>query len=114
MTERQKRLRRRSRGIRNTVYWIKCLQSATIENAKPKEIVLTFTVSVNPLAKVVKEQFTVTGAVRTVSSILVDKAAQTLTVTVSTNYISTSACTLHYTPEKGGVVSTVVINNIDA
>ena len=109
-------IRRKRRGIYNSIFWSKQLVSAVILGDKTKDIVLTFSGTVRPLLKAAKAEFSVTGTARTVGSIKIDEAAKTVTVSVTRAYTKTSTCTLHHTPaapNKGDKISTVVINNID-
>lgn len=100
----------------NTGYWTKQLVSATIEDAEPTDIVLTFSDTVRPFLRSTAAEFTVTGTAKTVDSIAVDVANKTLTITVTVAYASGNTCTVVHTPaspNKGDAVSAVVTNNVE-
>jgi hypothetical protein len=86
------------------------LVSATIEDAAPTDVVLTFK-DVRPFRNAVKTDFTI--ATKTVGSIAVDASAKTVTVVVTAAFAYGDTPSVVFTPPiKGEAVTQVITNNI--
>ena len=88
------------------------LVSATVENDAPTNVVLTYSPSVKPFTRVVKENFALVG--KTVESITIDPAAATVTVTVTVAYTAGAGFNLTFTPAyKGTTLVIPITNNVE-
>lgn len=90
------------------------LVSATVENAAPENVVMTFDppISVKAFSKSLAAQFTLSG--KTVDLLTVDQAAGTVTVHVTVAYTSGAGFNLTHNPAlKGATVVTGITNNVE-
>ena len=94
-----------------TGYVAKHLVSATVEDAEKADVVLTFDQSIKPFVRAVAGEFTLAG--KTVSGIVKDTAAKTVTVTVTVDYANGNEISLVFNPTgKGATVTIPVTNNV--
>ncbi len=106
---------KKTKFFSNSGYYAVQLVSATIEDAAPQNIVLTFVKTVRPFLKAVHGEFTVTGTAKTVDSITLNQTGKTLTVHVTVAYVNGNTCTLVHnpaSPNKGATVVVPVTNNV--
>jgi adenine C2-methylase RlmN of 23S rRNA A2503 and tRNA A37 len=97
-----------------TGYAANKLISATVENAAPQDIVLTFT-DIRPFRDAVFGEFTTTGTVKTVDQITKDASANTITVHVTVAFVNGNTINCVYNPtKKGDTVTIAVTNNVEA
>ena len=96
-----------------TGFYAKHLVSATVENAAPTNVVLTFSPanSVKAFARSVAAEFTLTG--KTVDLLTVSRTNGTVTVRVTVAYVAGANFNLTHNPAgKGATVVTEVTNNV--
>lgn len=87
------------------------LVSATIEDAAPTDVVLTF-LDVRPFRDVTATDFTI--ADKTVDSVTVDSSAKTVTVVVTEPFVFGNTPSVVFTPPtKGDAVTQVITNNVE-
>jgi len=96
-----------------TGFFTKRLLTATVEDAAPTDVVLTFgpVLAVKAFTRSVKTEFTLAG--KTVDSIALDYSAGTLTVVVTVAYTAGANFDLTFNPtQKGDTVVQEITNNV--
>ena len=96
-----------------TGYFTKHLVSATVEDAAKTDVVLTFAPAMGAkvFRRAVDTEFTLAG--KTVSGIVLDESAGTLTITVTVAYVGGANFNLTFNPtQKGDTVIQEVTNNV--
>jgi hypothetical protein len=96
-----------------TGFYAKHLVSATVENAAPTNVVLTFAPAdaVKAFKNSIAAEFTLTG--KTVDLLTVSRSAGTVTVRVTVGYTAGANFNLtHNDAGKGATVVTTVTNNV--
>jgi hypothetical protein len=96
-----------------TGFYAKNLSTATVENAAPANVVMTFVPAkaVKAFARSIAAEFTLTG--KTVDLLTVNHTAGTVTVRVTVGYAAGGAFNLTHNPAgKGDTVVTEITNNV--
>jgi len=96
-----------------TKYVTKHLVTATVENAAPTLVVLTFDhkYAIKPFTRAVAGEFTLVG--KTVDLLTLDAAAFTVTIRVTVAYAAGAGFNLTFNPtQKGDTVVIAVTNNV--
>ena len=87
--------------------------TGVIANGAKQNIVLTFK-GIKPFHGCVYTDFAVTGTAKTIDSVTLDYAANTVTIHVTVAYASGNTCNVVYTPTvaKGTAITIPVTNNV--